>query len=621
MPEHAHENQKPQSVRKQSAQPPLQNLGLSEPRVGDIQRAQQNPSALRPAEVLMLQRAIGNQAVQRVINAQSQSAGGGAGHGTLSSDPRQPAPMIQPKLKVGPARDQYEEEADRVARQVVNTPHRVPPAQGVQPKRLLQRTTENGFEASGDFEHQLQRTKGNGKPLPAQTRAEFETSFGADFSKVRIHTGSTAKQLNQSIQAKAFTHGNDIHFGAGEFNPNTSAGKHLLAHELTHTIQQTGGEKLQRKEIASIPSALRPNKEISSAPAVTIQRRMNFAAADLQGNLSFGARFKGFFGAESTWAQLTKELANYENADGPAEELASLQVLKQLGQQWLTRHDKDKKKDGTKERSIQQLLTEIDVEIPKVQQRIADDAEEQDEYIRKIEAKSLKYVTASGLRIAKNVKDWHSGKDLWGQQAVNANQLIKTHNLTLAEATAIGLYTADDYKYMNPAMAKNEGWMRAMLPKTGFAKQDTFKEVHAGVTDQHVQEATEEGQLHGKIAVSGMKKLPDWTGQTYRGLALPESDFSAMYPLNGTTVFPAFSSTSLNEATSRGFARTNATDGKVAILLRLQLTRGKDIATLSNSPGEAEILLMPGATFKVAKIREEQYKNNKMYVVDLKQQK
>ncbi|MEJ2212092.1 MAG: DUF4157 domain-containing protein, partial [Anaerolineae bacterium] len=74
----------------------------------------------------------------------------------------------------------------------------------------------------------------------------MEPRFGADFGGVRVHTGGDAVQLTQHVQAQAFTHGQDVYFGAGKYNPGTDAGKHLLAHELTHVVQQTGGQKLQR---------------------------------------------------------------------------------------------------------------------------------------------------------------------------------------------------------------------------------------------------------------------------------------------------------------------------------------------------------------------------------------
>jgi hypothetical protein len=68
----------------------------------------------------------------------------------------------------------------------------------------------------------------------------MEPAFGADFSGVRVHSDSKAHGLNQSLQARAFTTGQDIFFRGGEYNPGSSAGKELVAHELTHVVQQNG---------------------------------------------------------------------------------------------------------------------------------------------------------------------------------------------------------------------------------------------------------------------------------------------------------------------------------------------------------------------------------------------
>ena len=74
--------------------------------------------------------------------------------------------------------------------------------------------------------------------MDANTLAEMESNFGTDFSNVRIHTDSEAQHMSQEVGAQAFTHGSDIYFNEGKYNPDSKEGKHLLAHELTHTIQQ-----------------------------------------------------------------------------------------------------------------------------------------------------------------------------------------------------------------------------------------------------------------------------------------------------------------------------------------------------------------------------------------------
>ncbi|MEJ8840795.1 DUF4157 domain-containing protein [Lacibacter sp. H375] len=96
------------------------------------------------------------------------------------------------------------------------------------------------------FSSQLQQSKGQGAPLNHSVLHNMQNRFGADFSSVRIHNNNTSAQLSSNINAQAFTHGNDIYFNHGKYNPHTSSGGSLLAHELTHTIQQ-GAATLHRK--------------------------------------------------------------------------------------------------------------------------------------------------------------------------------------------------------------------------------------------------------------------------------------------------------------------------------------------------------------------------------------
>lgn len=104
----------------------------------------------------------------------------------------------------------------------------------------------NTLSAPPGFAQALAHTKGSGSPLPPQTRAQMEQTIGADFSQVRLHTDEKAAQMSDSVQAQAFTHGQDIYFNAGKYQPNTLSGKRLLAHELTHVTQQSQGNIVRR---------------------------------------------------------------------------------------------------------------------------------------------------------------------------------------------------------------------------------------------------------------------------------------------------------------------------------------------------------------------------------------
>jgi Domain of unknown function (DUF4157) len=247
-----------------------------------LQRAVADPRAALPRDILALQRLYGNRAVTR---------------------------LLQTKLMVGPAGDKYEQEADRVAEQVVSSPtgrlrsqrsavsgqptiqrqededelQFKPLAASITPlvqrqededelqfkplvqrqededelqfKPLVQRQEDedelqfksnlqspiSNLQASPDVESRLAANKGGGSPLPDDVRATMEPRFGADFSGVRIHTDSQAVQMSRELKAQAFTHGQDIYMGAEKYDPNSDAGKRLLAHELTHVVQQSGG--------------------------------------------------------------------------------------------------------------------------------------------------------------------------------------------------------------------------------------------------------------------------------------------------------------------------------------------------------------------------------------------
>lgn len=101
-----------------------------------------------------------------------------------------------------------------------------------------QETADGASTAPAGLTSRLDRSKGRGSPLSKDTRAQMEDSFGTDFSGVRVHTDSSAVQMSQELGAQAFTHGSDIYFNKGKFDTAGASGQHLLAHELTHTVQQ-----------------------------------------------------------------------------------------------------------------------------------------------------------------------------------------------------------------------------------------------------------------------------------------------------------------------------------------------------------------------------------------------
>lgn len=129
----------------------------------------------------------------------------------------------------------------------------------------------NGNYAPKEIEVGINRSKGNGEPLNPIVQREMESKIGADFNNVRIYKNDDASKMNKQLNAKAFTHGNDIYFNKGQYNPESSGGKHLLAHELTHTIQQSKGveRKIQAFRVtraARVPSLVVRRFETTLVP-------------------------------------------------------------------------------------------------------------------------------------------------------------------------------------------------------------------------------------------------------------------------------------------------------------------------------------------------------------------
>lgn len=219
---------------------------------------------------------------------------------------------VQAKLTVGAPNDKYEKEADSVADQVVaksnsessffgnsnffspvsNTAVQRLPFEEVQKKEESEEIQEkplaesitpvvqlkpldiqtkcsacenedkkvqtkggspNQQSTSGNFESKLSSSKGSGSQLNGASKTEMESGFGTNLSNVRIHTDSNAVSMSKEIGAQAFTNGNDIYFNEGKYSPESSSGKHLLAHELTHTIQQGGSSGMAQNKIQRWP--------------------------------------------------------------------------------------------------------------------------------------------------------------------------------------------------------------------------------------------------------------------------------------------------------------------------------------------------------------------------------
>lgn len=109
-------------------------------------------------------------------------------------------------------------------------------------QRLIQRSGGGSNEIDDETAGRINANRGGGQSLDSSTQDKMGTSMGYDFSNVRVHTSPESDQLNKSVGAKAFTTGSDIFFSQGSYDPGSTGGKELLAHELTHVVQQGTGK-------------------------------------------------------------------------------------------------------------------------------------------------------------------------------------------------------------------------------------------------------------------------------------------------------------------------------------------------------------------------------------------
>ncbi len=282
------------------------------------------------------------------------------------------SPVVQKKMSVGSENDSYEVEADNIAEKVMRMPE--PTTQNVsqtgaliqrkcstcgeeekiQKKALAENITpliqrsshsESGGHAPSHVESQINSSRGNGSMMDHGTKHFMESRFGTDFSDVKIHTGSQAVQMSRDLNAQAFTVGNDIYFNEGKYSPNSDSGKHLLAHELTHTVQQNGGvvRKVQRfvrcetqedcptRESGEVARSIRePFELFNLTSGGTGMLISNFAvnSGNIDGDLTVNPRWNTFVRDMETNTQLTWEILGFTDCQGDEGVNSNLRTLR-----------------------------------------------------------------------------------------------------------------------------------------------------------------------------------------------------------------------------------------------------------------------------------------------------
>lgn len=289
-----------------------------------VQRAMTDPTSLSPADVAALQRSVGNRAVQRLL-ARPQA------HNDAASEL-----VLQQELAGGVASDAHEQGARQGALDQSQAPlarvqrAMTPPDE----EEKLQRQPlagpavgQAGGEVSLDVDGRIEQARGAGQPLHGGARSAMESAFHADFSRVRVHSNRQSDQLNRTLSARAFTTGQDLFFKEGEYDPYSTAGQTLLAHELTHVVQQTG-PAVQRKGNKARQRAYEPAVRLSTTgqPAqratwdYASQERKKWTERNTAAKMAL-VPFGGIYGAGKAGYQSYKGI--YERLRGSQGENAS----------------------------------------------------------------------------------------------------------------------------------------------------------------------------------------------------------------------------------------------------------------------------------------------------------
>ncbi len=221
---------------------------------------------------------------------------------------RKPA-FFQPKLTVNQPNDVYEREADAMADKVmrmaghsINQNTFFKPVDGAvqrkcqaceeEDKHVHRKESDAGeVQDSNGLDNYISSISSAGQPMPESSRQFFEPKFGHNFSNVRLHTDAVAAKSAQSINALAYTSGNHIVFNTGQYSPESDGGKKLMAHELTHVIQQSNGlpavQRITCPDGATAPATVAPGPGVRNPIDARAQNIIDRAA---DANVALGTR-------------------------------------------------------------------------------------------------------------------------------------------------------------------------------------------------------------------------------------------------------------------------------------------------------------------------------------------
>src|SRR6185436_452726 len=199
--------------------------------------------------------------------------------------------FLPPKLTFGSPNDVYEKEADAAADKVLGTltpePINFSPGKNIVSRKCAaceeeekihrKESSSDSTSAAPSIVHDV--LSAGGRSMDSETRSFMELRFNYDFSNVKIHDNDLAAKSAGSINALAYTSGNNVVFNSGQYNTNSDSGKRLLAHELTHVVQRNSSkEKINSKNIIQRDLAVEP--VVDAEPVDALSRRKMVGALE-----------------------------------------------------------------------------------------------------------------------------------------------------------------------------------------------------------------------------------------------------------------------------------------------------------------------------------------------------
>ena len=255
--------------------------------------------------------------------------------------------LAQARMEVGRADDPAEVEADAMALDFLrwqqsagqqSAPAHEHISSGQTSRSSSSGTMETGgFAVGGDVESEISRETGRGSGLDGSTRGQFEGFFGVDLGGVRLHADSKSAELSRSLGAEAFTVGNDVFFGEGRFTPGSSSGMGLLAHELTHVVQQ-GGSSMRRVDPNSVAVSRSPLAGTQMIRRVDYNDSSNLEGSAMAekttGAASAAAEMKDWEDVSNSFVKTEKSPNGVESAEGLALVSSTLNTISSITSLW-----------------------------------------------------------------------------------------------------------------------------------------------------------------------------------------------------------------------------------------------------------------------------------------------